>query len=149
MAITVIAALIFWQASQYAVAKNNEYKQALKTQQAAKKLNTNYQRIIEQYQDFEALNKQRFNVSNDIAQAGYQPSKWIMRDLKVQGAAIPREEIPAYLVGASNQAGYLFIPHRFELRVPYAEDDIFSWVTGDSKTLNLSLKGQYYIRREQ
>lgn len=149
MTITVIAVLVFWQASQFSGEQYIGFKQAIKAQQVTKKLNTNYLQVVSQYQGYKFLNTQRAKLSEELSLSGFQKSKWVIRDLKVQGAAVPREKIPDYLMGASNQPGYLFIPSQFELRVPYAEDDIFTWVTGDSKTLRLTLNGQYYIRREQ
>lgn len=149
MLVTLLMAYVFWQTSQFAVQQQGQLKQAATAKAIAENTVRSYQTLVEQFQKMSALNHQGEDVADEISLSGFQQLQWTTRDLNVQSAAMPREQVEGYLAGVKNQAGYFFLPSSFVLKVPYAEDDIFTWVKGDSLALQLTLSGQYFIRRQQ
>jgi hypothetical protein len=149
MVATLLIAIVFWQATQYSVKQHGQLKQAVNSKAMAENVVRDYQQLNEQFQQYTAINQQRNDVRDAIQLSQLQQSQWTVRDLQVQSASMPRDQIQGYLTGVSNQPGYFFRPSSFMLKVPFAEDDIFSWSKGDSLALQLTLNGQYYIRREQ
>jgi hypothetical protein len=147
MLVTLLMAYVFWQTSQFALQQQGQLKQAVTGKAIAGNTARSYQTLVEQFEKMSDLNHRREEVADAISLSGFQQSQWTTRDLKVESAAMPREQVEGYLAGVKNQAGYFFLPSSFVLKVPYVEDDIFTWTKGDSLALQLTLSGQYFIRR--
>jgi hypothetical protein len=149
MVASLVLAIVFLQATHYSVQQHSQLNKAVNAKERAKSTVRNYEQLTKQFQEFAALNEQRNDVRDSIRKSHLQRSQWSVRDLELHSVSMEREQVQGYLTGVSSRSGYFFVPSSFMLKVPLAEDDIFSWSKGDSLNLQVTLNGQYYIRREK
>lgn len=97
---------------------------------------------------WQAFRHQEQRISQEIAAGKLNPQHWQVRALTVEQAELPRWKVQAYLTSLQKQSGYMFLPERFELKALFDGDDLFRWQPNSSNRLELTLVGDYFLRRQ-
>ncbi|MFK5986066.1 MAG: hypothetical protein QM479_11660 [Pseudomonadota bacterium] len=148
LVITLFSVLCLLFASNYASTSREQLQQAKHQLKSSKQQLNDYTKLQQRFIRFKSFSEKHQQLSKLINTTELKPSLWSVRDLSVQSITIPRNKMQDYLAGIKHQSKYFFVPTAFNLTAEYAEDDLFSWLPGDGKNLELTLQGQYYIRRQ-
>lgn len=100
------------------------------------------------FNGWQAYRQQTLEVQQQIKNGQLDQSDWQVRALTVEKAELPRWKVQAYLNSLQRLDGYLFLPERFELKALFDGDDLFRWQTESSDRLELTLVGEYFMRRQ-
>lgn len=141
-ALTLCATL--WYAQQQHQALKHSSFTLGKVQRQADQVR-NLERDFFRWQRYQQQHQQ---INREIQAGKLNQQHWQVRGLTVEKAELPRWKVQAYLTSLQKQPGYLFLPERFELKALFDDDDLLRWKSGSSDRLELTLVGDYFIRRQ-
>lgn len=75
-------------------------------------------------------------------------NRWRVRSLTIEREVMSRERAGAYMGSLVHREGYLFLPREFTLRVMHDGDGLLRWRPGNTDDLEMTLAGDYLIRRQ-
>lgn len=147
LALGVLASVLLIVSVQYSVGQ----WQNLKSSQAQFLAAENKVRMLadleKQLVKFEAHQTDLKSIASSVEDNALGESLWSSKAIVVKSSVIAREEVTGFLKGISNQQNQWFKPEKFSLRTMNESDDLFQWMAKSSNKLELSLEGEYMLRR--
>lgn len=149
MMAALLAVVMLWGAAWYASSSWQAMQAARQKLTDARQRSLSSAQLRAAYAKYQAWQQQERSLDARIVRSGLIADDWNARSITIVKAELPRRQVQAYLIGMANKRGYFFAPAAFELRTLQAGGNIFQWQKGNGNNLSLTLKGEYFMRRQQ
>ncbi len=149
MITTLLAIVVLWGAAWYASTSWQTMQAAQQRLTNARQRSLSSGQLRAAFAEYQSWQRQEQALNDRVTHAGLTEDDWNVRSITIEKAELPRRQVQAYLTGMANKNGYFFAPSAFELHVLQAGGDIFKWQKGGGDSLGLTLKGEYFMRRQK
>ncbi|MCK9175621.1 MAG: hypothetical protein M0O96_10145 [Desulforhopalus sp.] len=149
MVATLCVAVMLWWAAWDASSSWHALQAAQQELKHARQRSQSFEQLRIVFAKYQSWQQQKQTLQDRIVRADFLETNWNVRSLSIENAELPRQQIQAYLTSMANKKGYFFAPSAFNLHALQPGGDIFFWRDGSGDRLGLTVKGEYFMRRQQ